>query len=157
MVIMDYACSAMSRADCIIGGRSTTRKTKYPCLMGISMAITECASNRHANHVIRVNHRYGLQHIYTYSSLDFTAPSNTWQVVYPAFLHMTRTCVVAYRLVHNRFSSSYFYVRVVTNCNSYWYCYVVAPSCITNLLWRRTGCILDNILEVLVNFKISPM
>ena len=54
---------AMSHAYCIIRSRRTTRKTKYPCLMGISMEITQCASNRHANHVIRVNHGYGLQHL----------------------------------------------------------------------------------------------
>ena len=60
---MDCASGAMSRADCIIRGRRATRKTKYPGLMGISMAITQCASNRHANHVIRMNHGYGLQHL----------------------------------------------------------------------------------------------
>ena len=37
------------------------RKKQNICLMGISMAITHCASNRHTNHVIRVNHGYGLQ------------------------------------------------------------------------------------------------
>ena len=58
---MDCASGTMSRAGCIIRGRRATRKTKYPCLMGISMAITQCVSNQHANHVIRVNHGYGLQ------------------------------------------------------------------------------------------------
>ena len=41
MEIMDCASGAMARADCIIRGRRATRKTKYSCLIGISMAITD--------------------------------------------------------------------------------------------------------------------
>ena len=48
-------------ADCVIRRRRTTQNTKYPCLLGISMAITQCAPNRQANHVIRANHGYSLQ------------------------------------------------------------------------------------------------
>ena len=43
----------MSRADCTFGGGRTTRNTKYTFLIEISNPVTQCASNIHADNVMR--------------------------------------------------------------------------------------------------------
>ena len=53
---------AMSHADYTYGGGRTTRNTKYPCFMGISMPITQTAPNIDADHVIRGDQGLCLQH-----------------------------------------------------------------------------------------------
>ena len=64
--------------------RQTTRKTKYPYLVGITKRIRQCAQNRHAENVIRANHRNGLQH----------RAYNSWEVPHMISLELVQSQII---------------------------------------------------------------